>query len=84
MELRNITKVVEGTYKVDSLPCPNCQDTLTIELDGANVFLYHRGASSEEVLEHLSLDDRERFISGYCGPCWDEVWGEDEEEEEEW
>lgn len=84
MELRNITKVVEGKYNADSLPCPQCNTVLTVEVEGANVFKYHQGYGIVDVLGHLSADERERFISGYCGDCWDALFPDDDDEEEEY
>lgn len=81
MELRNITKVEEGTYAVDSLPCPECNTVLTVEVDSTSVFLYHQGASIEAVLSDLNDDEREQFISGYCEPCWDNLFPDLDEEE---
>ena len=50
MRLNNITKVEEGTYKVSSLPCPDCQGVLTLEIGGYNLFRYNQGALISEVL----------------------------------
>lgn len=83
MELRNITKVIEGTYAVDSLPCPECNEVLTIEIDGSNVFQYHQGARIDSVLPDLSDDERERFITGYCSDCWNNLFPDEEGEENE-
>jgi hypothetical protein len=85
MELRNITKVEEGTYEVSSLPCPKCEQSLTVQIGGQQLFQYNQGASILAVLPDTNDDDRERFITGYCPTCWVELfggWDDDEEGEE--
>lgn len=73
MTLNNITKMEEGLYTVDSLPCPQCGDVLQVVLEGDGLFKYNNGASVQEVLPDLSAADRERFITGLCGPCWKDM-----------
>jgi hypothetical protein len=73
MQLRDIIKVEEGRYSVSSLPCPMCDSVLNTEISGEQVFAWHKGLSSSDVLPDLSLEDRERFISGYCGSCWKKI-----------
>jgi hypothetical protein len=79
MEISNIQKVSEGKYKVTSPECPRCGTTLTVDLDGANLFLYHQGALIHRVFPTLNSGDRERFISGYCPTCWTDLFGDDDE-----
>lgn len=83
MQLRNIQKVEEGTYSVSSLPCPKCEGTLTVNIDSSALFQYNNGADITVVLHNLSADDRERFITGYCPPCWNNLFPDLEEEDDE-
>lgn len=75
MKLNNITKKEEGVYKVSSLPCPDCQGVLELEIGGYNLFRYNQGALISEVLGEFSADQRERFVSGYCADCWKKIFG---------
>lgn len=86
MELRNITKVKEGedaynAYMVESKPCPKCDGVLEVKMLASLLFRYNQGADITEVFPGMSADDRERFISGYCGPCWTAIFGDDDDEE---
>lgn len=71
--LENIRKVEEGIYLVDSLPCPKCGDVLTTQLEGAKLFAYNQGAYIQDVFPNLSAGDRERFMTGVCNPCWQQM-----------
>jgi L-lactate utilization protein LutB len=89
MQLLNITKVVEGedaynAYMVSSLPCPDCKQVLTVKLPAQRLFYYNQGASISEVFpeSEMSDDDRERFITGLCGPCWDKLFPDEDERDE--
>lgn len=82
MNITHIGKIEEGLYSVSSLACPVCKDTLTLELPGDKLFLYHQGAHIQQVMPDISDDERERFISGYCPSCWIEMFGDDDDDEE--
>jgi hypothetical protein len=73
MQLLNITKIEEGLYSVESLPCPQCGDKLVLQLAGRQVYAYHNTCLVDEVLPDSSPEDRERFITGICPPCWDKM-----------
>lgn len=75
MELLNITKIEEGFYSVESLPCPMCQNHLELRLAGSQVFAYYNACHVQEVLPDTTPENRERFISGICPPCWNRSMG---------
>jgi hypothetical protein len=75
MKLNEITKKEEGVYKVSSLPCPDCKGVLTIEIGSDKLFQYNQGALISSVLPDFSAEQRERFVSGYCGDCWKKIFG---------
>jgi hypothetical protein len=86
MQLTVLNKVTEGedayqAYFVSSLPCPDCKQTLVVALRSDHLYKYNQGAHITEVFPGMSDDDRERFITGYCGPCWDVLFPEEEEDE---
>ena len=74
--LNNITKNDELNYFVDSLPCPICNESATIEITPDKLYAYNQGAMAQDVLFGYTPDVRERFISGTCGKCWDELFEE--------
>lgn len=83
MKMQNITKVQEGLYTVESLPCPSCNETTTLEITGQSLFLYHKGDLVDNVLKGWPLSTRERFITGYCPVCWDAMWPDSDDDDEE-
>lgn len=63
------------TFKITSLPCPACGETLTVEATSQQNWDYNHNAHIQRVFPEMSAADRERFISGYCGPDWDKMFG---------
>ncbi len=63
--------------------CPECGDSKTFTLDGAAVESWRAGMHAQRAFPELNAEDRERLISGFCPPCWDELWP-DESNDVEW
>lgn len=72
-ELLNIRKTddLQG-YMVDSKPCPTCQKSVTVFIEKGDLWKYNQGAYVQDVLWQYDVDTRERFVTGICGPCWNE------------
>jgi len=75
--LNNLTKIKEGLYSAESLPCPRCQGIGVVTLAGKQVFRYHQGDSIQDVLYDITPEHRERFMTGFCDPCWQVIMEED-------
>jgi hypothetical protein len=60
-------------YFVTSHPCPTCNETETVSISPDKLYAYHQGAYAQTVLSDFDADVRERFVSGMCGTCWDEM-----------
>ncbi len=73
MQLTNIIKIEEGLYTAESLTCPKCQGSIKIELAGRQLHAYHNDNLIDEVLPDMNPEDRERFITGICPPCWEKM-----------
>jgi hypothetical protein len=72
----NVEKVLERKkFEVSSLPCPSCGEVLKVEISKYQLHQYSRGDLVQEVFPNLSEDERERFVSGYCGDCWANLFG---------
>jgi hypothetical protein len=70
-------KVMNERYVVTSHPCPTCNETKTVSISSSELFAYHQGAYAQDVLSDYDADVRERFITGICGTCWDEMFSDD-------
>jgi hypothetical protein len=83
MLIQSVTKIEEGRYKITSRPCPDCSTAVSLEIDGASLFLANQGAFVQKVLPNEPDSVRERFVSGYCAGCWSLIFADDGEEESE-
>ena len=77
--LNNIRKNEELNYLVSSLPCPNCDSTLSVEITPDKLWAYNQGGYAQDVLSAYDAGVRERFISGMCEICWALMWDFDDE-----
>jgi hypothetical protein len=68
-------------YTVTSHPCPTCKETTSVRITPSELYAYNQGAYAQDVLRHYSSVTRERFISGMCGPCWNELYSDDWDDE---
>jgi len=78
----NLGKVVytgneHVTYEL--VPCPECGSTGEITLRRDALEAYHDGAFIQHAFPELTPDIRERMMTGICGPCFDKLFGEEDE-----
>lgn len=61
------------TTTIESPPCPGCgvQLLVDVSLEQARELLEPEGRLIQQIFPHWSPSLRERFITGYCQPCWD-------------
>ena len=59
-------------------PCPTCKRMDTFTVPAEQVAAYKAGAHVQDAFPGLTADQREQLITGYCGPCWDLAFGEEE------
>lgn len=64
-------------------PCPGCDKQFKLDLDPAAVASWRDGAYAQDVFPELSVGERELLISGTCPPCWDAMFGTDDEYEDD-
>ena len=62
--------------------CPECHkpSLLEVSTEGLNAWLID-GKLIQDALPTLNDTQREQLMTGYCGPCWDEMWAEDDSDE---
>lgn len=58
--------------------CPWCGETSTVTVTRVGYEAWVTGTKIQDAFPELSASDRERLISGVCGPCWDEEFSDDE------
>jgi len=62
--------------------CPACKQVETFTITLRQAFDYGAGDKHiQHIFPEMSNDDRERFISGYCAPCWTALFGEDPDDD---
>jgi hypothetical protein len=61
------------TVTVTTKPCPFCGKTTDLELPYDGALAYQEGALIQKAFPDMDAADRERLITGTCGPCWDET-----------
>lgn len=68
----------EGTYTASQV-CM-CGRTTTATVEGSDLFRFRQGSFVQDAFPYLTDAEREAlFISGICGVCWDDMFGDDEE-----
>jgi len=60
--------------------CPQCGQTATVTVNEEDWRKYLKGMLMQEALPYLTADIRERFVSGYCPNCWNEIFKDIEDE----
>lgn len=73
-----VTPDARATFAYHSLPCPGCgaRAGIMVNADEVSALDLRRGARGNRiqvVLWRFDANLRERFISGYCVPCWDKL-----------
>ena len=61
--------------------CQHCGTTVQIPVIGPDYDRWKNGELIQNAMPYLSADEREILISGTCGPCFDRMFGEGEDEE---
>ena len=61
--------------------CRHCRQIKILEVSQEGWEMYLSGAHIQDALPELSDDDRELIVSGICGPCFDKMFSEEEEDE---
>lgn len=57
--------------------CPLCGDSAAVPVGTAAYQSWRAGTLVQNAFPDLSRADRERLITGICGTCWDDLWGDD-------
>ena len=70
---------MEKTMTEFGRTCRYCQVDHIVMADQMDVANWENGALIQDALPYLSDDERELFISGTCGACYDKMFPPDSE-----
>lgn len=62
--------------------CPFCGHTTYIQCDKDAYDRWQNGMSIQDAMPDMTPEDREMLISGICPSCWDDMFGEEDEDED--
>jgi hypothetical protein len=65
--------------KVRTKTCPGCNQYEEIEVTSEEQKNLMSDMLIQKAVPRLTPGQRERFISGYCDPCWDKLFPPEEE-----
>lgn len=57
--------------------CDVCKNLKIIMLAPNEYYRIKHGENIQDVLPHISIDDRELLISSICGSCFDKILGDE-------
>lgn len=84
--MTNVAKVINDNEVSIRCTCPICGEYnyVTVNKKDYDKHLENPRAFVNDLYPYLSVDDRELLISGTCSKCWDEIFADmgDEEEDE--
>lgn len=60
--------------------CPFCGKGHEVEVNDMDYLDWKDGTSAQDAFPYLSTSERELLISGICPTCWNETFGNAEEE----
>jgi hypothetical protein len=54
--------------------CPGCSGVERMTVKTASLAMWNRGDLIQDAFPELDASQRERFITGYCDPCFQAMW----------
>lgn len=70
------------SYIMVPTTCPFCGHTTYIQCDKDAYDRWQNGVSIQDAMPDMTPEDREMLISGICPSCWDDMFGEEDEDED--
>lgn len=76
MRYDEVTEIPPDTYRFTTIPCPHCGNQSVIDVNGDELRNWKKGHLMQVAFVSLTDSEREMLMTGICGKCWDEIWGE--------
>ena len=64
--------------------CPFCNEEHDVLVNEQDYLAWQRGSLAQDIFDYLSASEREMLISGICPDCWDGMFSDEYDEEEDW
>jgi hypothetical protein len=64
-------------------PCYSCKKPQEVIVNGADLIRFRDNEFAQDCFPYLSADKREFMISGICNACWNEMFEEEDEDDED-
>ena len=64
-------------------PCHECKKEISVEVEPTDLERFRAGDFVQDCFPYLSPAEREFLISGICSVCWDEMFPEVEDDDED-
>jgi hypothetical protein len=61
-------------------PCYSCSEKQAVVVKTADLSRFRAGDFAQDCFPYLSAPEREFLISGICDKCWNDMFGDEEEE----
>ncbi len=58
--------------------CNQCKGQVEMQVQAEDYEAWENGELIQNAMPYLSADEREVLISGMCGPCFDNLFGDEE------
>tara|TARA_Y100000034_G_scaffold9382_1_gene10058 strand:- start:615 stop:815 length:201 start_codon:yes stop_codon:yes gene_type:complete len=58
--------------------CNRCKGQVEMQVQAEDYEAWENGELIQNAMPYLSADEREVLISGMCGPCFDNLFGDEE------
>lgn len=60
--------------------CPICGAVREVRVNSDDYAEWQAGKLIQDAFPYLSMAEREALITGFCVPCWNAMFGEEEED----
>jgi len=62
------------------IACHSCETVVDVPVSIPQIQDWRGGTHIQDAMPNLTNDEREMLISRTCGTCWDEMFGEEDDE----
>ncbi len=59
--------------RIQTLPCPQCKSVAVYYVTLEQYNKFNNGERVQNAFPDLNADQRERFITGICSNCWNDM-----------